>query len=91
MLTFHCSIHLGNTKGDMPMNFGAAERARYKETIVPVFGDFLKKCYSKCLDCQSLRVLNLEQVLRNSKLGHSKSRTALHHSQPLTWSRGGYS
>ena len=28
------------------MTFGRAEQARYQDHIVPIFGDFLKKCYS---------------------------------------------
>lgn len=79
MLMFIYSFHSGTTKGDVPMNFGTAERARFKEMIVPIFGDFLKKCYSKCLCCQrwSLHVLSMEQVSTTVKLEHSKSRTVL--------------
>jgi hypothetical protein len=29
------------------MNFGRAERARYLSDILPIYGDFLRKCYSK--------------------------------------------
>ena len=29
------------------MNFGSVERASYKKHIVPIYGAFLKKCYSK--------------------------------------------
>jgi len=47
-LTFCCSVHSGTTKGDVPMNFAALERVRYKELIVPIFADFLRKCYSEC-------------------------------------------
>jgi hypothetical protein len=41
------SIHSGTTAGDVKMNFGRAERLRYKDTIVPIYGQFLQKCYSK--------------------------------------------
>ncbi|KAF9537603.1 hypothetical protein CPC08DRAFT_808783 [Agrocybe pediades] len=40
------SIHSGTTTGDHKMNFGRAERTRYKKHIVPIFGNFLQKCYS---------------------------------------------
>ena len=43
------SIHSGVTSGDVNMNFGRAEQARYKKYIIPVFGDFLRKCYSKSI------------------------------------------
>jgi hypothetical protein len=31
------------------MNFGRAEQARYKKSILPIFGDFLRRCYSKSI------------------------------------------
>lgn len=31
------------------MNFGRAEQAHYKKYIFPIFGDFLRKCYSKSI------------------------------------------
>ncbi|KAF9539374.1 hypothetical protein CPC08DRAFT_651195 [Agrocybe pediades] len=40
------SVHAGTTTGDIKMNFGRSERVRYKEDILPIFGNFLKKCYS---------------------------------------------
>jgi hypothetical protein len=43
------SIHSGVTSGDVQMNFGRAEQARYKKYIFPIFGDFLRKCYSKSI------------------------------------------
>ena len=48
LLTYY-SIHSGVTSGDVQMNFGRAEQTRYKQYIIPVFGDFLRKCYSKLL------------------------------------------
>ncbi|KAJ3505719.1 hypothetical protein NLJ89_g7270 [Agrocybe chaxingu] len=47
------SVHSGTTKGDVKMNFGHTERARYKEYIVPIFGSFLQQCYSpeECHAC----------------------------------------
>lgn len=29
------------------MNFGRAERSRYLTHILPIYGDFLHKCYCK--------------------------------------------
>ncbi|KAF8202529.1 hypothetical protein BJ912DRAFT_842680, partial [Pholiota molesta] len=40
------SIHSGTTSGDVKMNFGRAERLRYKNVVVPIYGQFLQKCYS---------------------------------------------
>ncbi|KAJ3503694.1 hypothetical protein NLJ89_g8319 [Agrocybe chaxingu] len=40
------SVHSGATPGPVQMNFGQAERAAYKEVLVPVFSRFLKKVYS---------------------------------------------
>ncbi|KDR81130.1 hypothetical protein GALMADRAFT_136178 [Galerina marginata CBS 339.88] len=53
------SIHSGCTTGDVPMNFGRAERLRYKTHIVPIFGSFLQKCYSP-EECRS-RALNRDE------------------------------
>ena len=41
------SIHAGTTTGGVNATFGASERAAFKQSIVPLFGKFLKKCYSK--------------------------------------------
>ena len=41
------SLHSRTTSGDIKLNFGRAERIRYKKTIVPIYGTFLQKCYSK--------------------------------------------
>ena len=40
------SVHSGKTRGDVPLKFPAADRARYKQ-VVANFSDFLRKCYSK--------------------------------------------
>ncbi|KAK7015546.1 SERTA domain-containing protein 3 [Paramarasmius palmivorus] len=40
------SIHAGLTADPTPMNFGAANRAMYKKFVLPVFGNFLMKCFS---------------------------------------------
>ena len=29
------------------MNFGRAERVRYRKYFVPIYGQFLQKCYCK--------------------------------------------
>jgi hypothetical protein len=31
------------------MNFGRAERVRYRKYFVPIYGQFLQKCYCKFL------------------------------------------
>ncbi|KAF8196481.1 hypothetical protein BJ912DRAFT_846763 [Pholiota molesta] len=41
------SFHSGETVGNIKMNFGRAERQAYKAFVMPIFGNFLKKCYSK--------------------------------------------
>jgi hypothetical protein len=41
------SIHSGTTTGDIQMNFGRAERLRYKKHFIAMYGDFLQKCYCK--------------------------------------------
>jgi len=41
------SVHSGVTTGDVKMNFGRAKHLRYKKYIVPIYGSFLQKCYSK--------------------------------------------
>ncbi|KAF9553007.1 hypothetical protein CPC08DRAFT_767853 [Agrocybe pediades] len=53
------SVHAGTTTGDIKMNFGHAERVRYKEEILPIFGHFLKMCYS-AEECRS-RALKPEE------------------------------
>lgn len=85
--TFHCSVHSGTTKGDVPMNFAAAERASYKEMLVPIFADFLRKCYSELLPLVSTyTVLNVGQALMTVEIVHSRNRMALCRYQHLPWS-----
>ncbi|PPQ76893.1 hypothetical protein CVT26_000663 [Gymnopilus dilepis] len=55
------SVHAGLTPGDVKMNFGRSERAAYKDVIVPIFGRFLKKCFSP-EECRS-RALTADQGL----------------------------
>ncbi|PPQ85713.1 hypothetical protein CVT26_006169, partial [Gymnopilus dilepis] len=40
------NVNSGCIPGDVKMSFGASERVFYKASIVPVFGRFLKKCYT---------------------------------------------
>ncbi|KAF9471309.1 hypothetical protein BDN70DRAFT_939042 [Pholiota conissans] len=40
------SMHSGTTTGYVTMNFGRSERGSYKKFVVPVFANFLKKCYT---------------------------------------------
>ncbi|PPQ80261.1 hypothetical protein CVT24_006601 [Panaeolus cyanescens] len=40
------SYHSGTTKGDVKMNFGRSERAAYQKYLVPVYHNFLRKCYT---------------------------------------------
>ena len=41
------SIHSGPTSGEVKMNFGRAKRLRYKKFWVPIYGNFLQKCYCR--------------------------------------------
>ncbi|KAK7035309.1 SERTA domain-containing protein 3 [Paramarasmius palmivorus] len=40
-------VHSGVTRGPAPMNFGAYAREAYKKGIVPLFGRFLTKVYTR--------------------------------------------
>jgi len=40
-------MHSGTTTGDVKSTFGEAERVAIKQFVVPLFGRFLKKCYSE--------------------------------------------
>ncbi|KAF9540849.1 hypothetical protein CPC08DRAFT_770728 [Agrocybe pediades] len=53
------SVHSGTTAGDVKMNFGRAKRRRYKEVILPIYGQYLKKCFSPA-ECQA-RALAVEE------------------------------
>lgn len=39
-------MHAGCIPGPVRMNFGQAFRTDYREVIVPLFGQYLKRCYS---------------------------------------------
>lgn len=43
------SVHAGTTQGTVKSNFGESERVAIKSLLVPLYGRFLKKCYSKFL------------------------------------------
>ncbi|KJA18011.1 hypothetical protein HYPSUDRAFT_205740 [Hypholoma sublateritium FD-334 SS-4] len=45
-------LHAGATSGAVKMNFGRCERASYSDVVLPLFGKFLRKCYSvqECRD-----------------------------------------
>ncbi|RDB25587.1 hypothetical protein Hypma_006940 [Hypsizygus marmoreus] len=40
------SVHSGHTTGTVKMNFGRSEREGYKNSVLPLFGRFLRKCYT---------------------------------------------
>ncbi|KDR70911.1 hypothetical protein GALMADRAFT_144381 [Galerina marginata CBS 339.88] len=41
------ALHSGVTKGPVKMNFGEAEREGFHLKVVPVFSDFLRKCFTR--------------------------------------------
>ncbi|KAF8190124.1 hypothetical protein BJ912DRAFT_850288 [Pholiota molesta] len=62
------SFHSGETPGNVKMNFGRSERRAYKEYVMPVFGNFLKKCYT-VEECRAAALsdsttVSLAEVLR---------------------------
>ncbi|PPQ98301.1 hypothetical protein CVT26_013496 [Gymnopilus dilepis] len=54
------SVHSGKTTGDVPLDFGTLERDGYKKNFLPMYGRFLKKCYS-VEECHA-RALKVEDV-----------------------------
>ncbi|KAJ3492411.1 hypothetical protein NLJ89_g11248 [Agrocybe chaxingu] len=40
------SIHSGTIRGNVKMHFGRSEQVRYNKFLVPMYSDFLQKCYS---------------------------------------------
>jgi hypothetical protein len=40
------SMHAGWIPGSVRMNFGQAFRKEYREVMIPLFGQYLKRCYS---------------------------------------------
>ncbi|KAF9471528.1 hypothetical protein BDN70DRAFT_776825, partial [Pholiota conissans] len=61
------SIHSGTTSGDIKMNFGRAERERYKRYIIPIFGSFLRMCYTP-EECRSRSLPDNEGYIPISEL-----------------------
>ncbi|EDR03724.1 uncharacterized protein LACBIDRAFT_331239 [Laccaria bicolor S238N-H82] len=41
------SMHAGSVKGPVQMNFGQAEREGFQGVVTPLFGRYLRKCYTK--------------------------------------------
>ncbi|KDR84212.1 hypothetical protein GALMADRAFT_205925 [Galerina marginata CBS 339.88] len=41
------ALHSGVTKGPVKMNFGEAKREGFHSKVVPVFSDFLRKCFTR--------------------------------------------
>ncbi|PPQ87087.1 hypothetical protein CVT26_009839, partial [Gymnopilus dilepis] len=41
------SIHAGQTKGDIKQNFGEHDPQKYQALFVPLFSDFLRKCFTR--------------------------------------------
>ncbi|KDR65402.1 hypothetical protein GALMADRAFT_148715 [Galerina marginata CBS 339.88] len=62
------SVHSGTTTGDIPMNFGRAERQRFQKHIVPIYGSFLQKCYSP-EECHSRALSQAEGFMSMESLG----------------------
>ncbi|KAF8876893.1 hypothetical protein CPB84DRAFT_1852837 [Gymnopilus junonius] len=61
------SIHSGKMTGDVPLDFGVAKREDYKKLFIPIYGRFLKKCYS-AEECHS-RALKPEDSLSLEAIG----------------------
>ncbi|KAF9470225.1 hypothetical protein BDN70DRAFT_902281, partial [Pholiota conissans] len=62
------SFHAGETVGNIKMNFGRSERRGYKNFVMPIFGSFLKKCYT-VEDCRAtalsdVNAMSLAEVLQ---------------------------
>ncbi|KDR76072.1 hypothetical protein GALMADRAFT_139832 [Galerina marginata CBS 339.88] len=62
------SVHSGTTTGDIPMNFGRAERLRFQKHIVPIYGSFLQKCYSP-EECHSRALSQADGFMPMESLG----------------------
>ncbi|PPQ77171.1 hypothetical protein CVT26_008091 [Gymnopilus dilepis] len=60
-------IHSGKTSGDVPMDFGALEREAIRKTLIPMYGRFLKRCYS-VEECHA-RALKSEDSLSMESAG----------------------
>jgi hypothetical protein len=49
------------------MNFGRAECSRYLTQILPIYGDFLRKCYSKLCRLLQLFLADISLALDECK------------------------
>lgn len=65
------NLHGGASADCVGLSFGTAMRIPYKHAVLPVFGQFLKLCYSKYLHCCELTIVKLpSQLLKNANLEH---------------------
>ncbi|RDB29488.1 hypothetical protein Hypma_015378 [Hypsizygus marmoreus] len=55
------SVHSGCTSGNISMNFGRSERHAYKTQFLPLYGKFLKKCYTVD-ECRSRTLIPSEDA-----------------------------
>ncbi|KAF9471899.1 hypothetical protein BDN70DRAFT_819435 [Pholiota conissans] len=70
------SMHSGTTSGPVAMNFGRSERVSYKQFVVPIFANFLKKCYT--VDECRAAVLPMEHESLATLLKNDKSDWEVH-------------
>ncbi|KAF9543145.1 hypothetical protein CPC08DRAFT_649983, partial [Agrocybe pediades] len=71
------SIHSGKTLGEVPMTFGRSEREKFKSDIVPIFGKFLKKCYSDEVGAPETAQVTMPVVTRHDAAGVSTPAASL--------------
>lgn len=57
LANLYLSVHSGETGRDVSVDFGTAERLRFKQAIMPVYSDFLRSCFSK-LSLLTISTLN---------------------------------
>lgn len=48
-------MHSGTTGGDAPLNFGQAERVAYVKYIMPIWGRFMRACFSELFFTSSVQ------------------------------------
>ncbi|THU75749.1 hypothetical protein K435DRAFT_880234, partial [Dendrothele bispora CBS 962.96] len=65
------SIHSGKTRGRAPQTFGTAMRREYKAQILPVFGEYLKRCYT-IADCRA-RALGANDEMASLADAHTEA------------------
>ncbi|PPR07728.1 hypothetical protein CVT26_003721 [Gymnopilus dilepis] len=65
------SIHSGKTSGDVPLDFGTLEHEGIRKFLIPMYGRFLKRCYS-VEECRSRALKPEDQpVLVDEDIKHS--------------------